>query len=423
MTFTAGAQGVNCGDFATQEEAQAVLDADPSDPNGLDPDFDGVACQSIGSEEPTPPVREEAPPSVEEPVTHPNPVEEPVPPPVGTQDLYTCEDFAYQEDAQAVYDADPSDPHGLDGPVGSDNDTMGIPGRACEKRPRRDTNPGIGDTRTGATGGNAQSPATAPAPNQKPSTASSPNQKVITAPQPAGRPATGQQNRACAKYDAWEWAQAVYESDPKKYAGLDLDGDGEACPDLPRGGFAPVFWLKEIPKDVEEAEIVRFIDGDTLEVRIDGVSNRVRVYRADTPENTTEKHCGGAEATAFAEFALKFNDDEDGKVFLERDKTKRDKYGRELAYVWFEVDNQPYMLNHILISNGWAEDVDYGDRKYDDELMDAAAFADRHDLGVWELCGGFGLPVTAAGAPQSSASTAAEAAQQQTGEPAPVSSG
>jgi hypothetical protein len=51
------------------------------------------------------------------------------------------------------------------------------------------------------------------------------------------------------------------------------------------------------------------------------------------------------------------------------------------------------MLNHIPINNGWAEDVDYGDRNYDEELQDAAAFAKRHDLGVWELRGGFGQPL------------------------------
>jgi hypothetical protein len=40
-----------------------------------------------------------------------------------------CGDFQYQEDAQAVYDQDPSDPNGLDG---DDND-----GIACESRPHR----------------------------------------------------------------------------------------------------------------------------------------------------------------------------------------------------------------------------------------------------------------------------------------------
>jgi hypothetical protein len=52
-------------------------------------------------------------------------------------DLYKCEDFAYQEDAQAVYDQDTSDPHGLDGQVGPTY--TGVQGVACEDLPRRGT--------------------------------------------------------------------------------------------------------------------------------------------------------------------------------------------------------------------------------------------------------------------------------------------
>ena len=37
----------NCPDFRSQAEAQAVLRADPSDPNRLDRDNDGIACESI----------------------------------------------------------------------------------------------------------------------------------------------------------------------------------------------------------------------------------------------------------------------------------------------------------------------------------------------------------------------------------------
>src|SRR5215210_943423 len=40
---------LDCADFATQEDAQAVLDADPSDPNGLDSEGDGVACEGLPS--------------------------------------------------------------------------------------------------------------------------------------------------------------------------------------------------------------------------------------------------------------------------------------------------------------------------------------------------------------------------------------
>ena len=49
-TASVGAQNLNCDNFATQEEAQAVFNADPSDPNGLDGnDNDGKACESLPS--------------------------------------------------------------------------------------------------------------------------------------------------------------------------------------------------------------------------------------------------------------------------------------------------------------------------------------------------------------------------------------
>jgi hypothetical protein len=39
---------VDCADL-TQAEAQAILDQDPSDPNGLDADHDGVACEAAST--------------------------------------------------------------------------------------------------------------------------------------------------------------------------------------------------------------------------------------------------------------------------------------------------------------------------------------------------------------------------------------
>ncbi len=37
----------DCGDFSTQADAQAVLDAEPGDRHHLDGDDDGVACESL----------------------------------------------------------------------------------------------------------------------------------------------------------------------------------------------------------------------------------------------------------------------------------------------------------------------------------------------------------------------------------------
>ena len=42
---------LDCEDFSTQEEAQAVLDEDPGDPNNLDPNLDGIACALLPSAE------------------------------------------------------------------------------------------------------------------------------------------------------------------------------------------------------------------------------------------------------------------------------------------------------------------------------------------------------------------------------------
>jgi Excalibur calcium-binding domain len=38
---------LDCADFQFQEDAQVVYDQDPSDPNGLDGDGDGVACEEL----------------------------------------------------------------------------------------------------------------------------------------------------------------------------------------------------------------------------------------------------------------------------------------------------------------------------------------------------------------------------------------
>jgi hypothetical protein len=45
---------LDCADFATPQQAQAVYDQDPSDPNGLDADNDGIACEELDGSSPSP---------------------------------------------------------------------------------------------------------------------------------------------------------------------------------------------------------------------------------------------------------------------------------------------------------------------------------------------------------------------------------
>ena len=87
---------------AVQAEAQAILDADASDPNGLDADGDGIACEFEASS--TGEV------SFEDGTGFTTDVAAPAP----QGDDLNCEDFGSREEAQAALDADASDPNGLD---------------------------------------------------------------------------------------------------------------------------------------------------------------------------------------------------------------------------------------------------------------------------------------------------------------------
>lgn len=57
--------------------------------------------------------------------------------PSGADGTFNCQDFDFQEDAQAFFEQDTSDPDGLDGPVGTSS--TGIPNVACEELPSRGT--------------------------------------------------------------------------------------------------------------------------------------------------------------------------------------------------------------------------------------------------------------------------------------------
>jgi micrococcal nuclease len=83
---------------------------------------------------------------------------------------------------------------------------------------------------------------------------------------------------------------------------------------------------------------VRAVDGDTLEVRLDGGggTETVRVIGVDTPETVkpdTPVQCFGPRASRFAHRTV-----EGRRVRLLTGVEPRDFYGRLLAYVWVEGD-------------------------------------------------------------------------------------
>ena len=52
LAGVAAAQDKDCADFQTQAEAQAVYNQNPSDPNDLDRDNDGRACEALPGQPP-----------------------------------------------------------------------------------------------------------------------------------------------------------------------------------------------------------------------------------------------------------------------------------------------------------------------------------------------------------------------------------
>ncbi|GGZ93155.1 hypothetical protein [Streptomyces subrutilus] len=107
-----------CTYFARQADAQAVLRADPGDPNHLD-DGGGVACRGLPAPRDTTPVPHTAQcgPGDTRSALCPQPDRS-----FDARyflrhggDAYDCPDFASQADAQAVLRFDPADPNHLDG--------------------------------------------------------------------------------------------------------------------------------------------------------------------------------------------------------------------------------------------------------------------------------------------------------------------
>jgi|SRR5215203_620523 len=91
------------------------------------------------------------------------------------------------------------------------------------------------------------------------------------------------------------------------------------------------FWRDEPPGSAT-AYVTRVVDGDTIEVRLDGRSEDVRYIGVDTPETVKPDNpveCFGPQASGFNHALV-----ERERVRLVFDAERRDVYGRLLAYVY-----------------------------------------------------------------------------------------
>lgn len=128
---------------------------------------------------------------------------------------------------------------------------------------------------------------------------------------------------------------------------------------------------------VDQAVVVRVIDGDTFEAAIDGEQKTIRLLNVDTPETKDPKspvECMGPEATKALEELLPVG----SKVRLELDKEPLDKYGRTLAGVF---DSGGKLVNAEIARLGFGVPVLFEpNRKFHPPVV--AAFEDAQTRGV-----------------------------------------
>ena len=132
------------------------------------------------------------------------------------------------------------------------------------------------------------------------------------------------------------------------------------------------------------ARVVKVIDGDTVDVSIDGKVERVRLIGIDTPETkkpNTPIECYGPEASERIAFLLPVGT----PVILQRDTEARDHYGRLLGYIFRFSDN--LFVNGDLMKGGFARPLAIApNTTYSKEFSSLATDAQAAKLGLWGAC-------------------------------------
>ena len=132
--------------------------------------------------------------------------------------------------------------------------------------------------------------------------------------------------------------------------------------------------------DDEDTVVVnRVIDGDTIDVDIDGENTRVRLLNIDTPEighNGEPSECLAEEAKHYLERRLP----QGTELRLEYDSERTDKYGRTLAGAFLEDD----FVNADIAAEGLAAAVVFGGNdKFYEEVQKAERAPKDADEGIF----------------------------------------
>lgn len=148
----------------------------------------------------------------------------------------------------------------------------------------------------------------------------------------------------------------------------------------------------DITKTLVPAEFISVVDGDTINVCLNGKEEKVRLIGVDTPESvhtdSSKNNEFGNMASDYTKSLLKGTE----YVYLQYDTSKTDTYDRILAYVWLSndvdvesgYDIDEYMLNAILVENGYAYDKVYEPNTYYALYFEyLRENAEENNIGLW----------------------------------------
>jgi micrococcal nuclease len=130
-----------------------------------------------------------------------------------------------------------------------------------------------------------------------------------------------------------------------------------------------------------QAYVSRVVDGDTVEVQLDGSEEDVRYIGVDTPETVKP----GEPVQCFGKRASGFNHQlvEGERVRLVFDEERRDVYGRLLAYVYLG----DRFVNADLIRRGLARTLTIPPNdRFADRFKRLEIAAARAGRGLWGAC-------------------------------------
>jgi micrococcal nuclease len=130
--------------------------------------------------------------------------------------------------------------------------------------------------------------------------------------------------------------------------------------------------------------IFKVVDGDTVDIEIDGHTERVRLIGVNTPETkhpTKPIECFGPEASAYLTQLLP----KGTTVRIERDVEARDRYGRMLLYLY--LGSNDLFINLDLVARGYGTPMSIEPNTFHrNDFVRAAAQAEAANVGLWKAC-------------------------------------